>query len=456
MSRATALWILLASVLAGGCSGIMPSATPRPTQWFAQEEPVAQLPADDASTHTFAFAGKYRIRTATFSTGASPELLRVDDAKAPLAQSVQNIFFSPDGFNYAYAGQLRNQHVAVVDGQSRPGPDARPEMTMSEDSHHLAYIAAVGKIDCAVIDGQPQPVPGMAIGAVSLSSNGAHWACAAADRSKPGVEYMVIDGLRGPAYDQILSYRYQGDRLYYTASRDKNRYMVGPTGQSQPHEAVSDIFISPNGSHVGWVVTDAQKKTLIVQFRNILAHFPLSDDATVLAITNQGHAICATGTKDDYKVTTLLGGFVGKKEFPVDGAPIAAVADPCGQHVAAIVVNDRGQNLAQGLTQPTRTQHVELDGQKQPDYLLVRGLTFSPRGTHLAYWGMRPDQRWALVVDGRQTLVFDSVPLAENGHWSAPVTSPAPITFSDDNAIKAIGINGRTVSRVTLSAQEAQ
>lgn len=451
MSRASASSVLLlVGTLAGGCS-VLPSATEptAPTQWFAQQEAVAQLPADDPASHTFVFAGRDRIRTVTFAKGESPELLSVDCHKVPLGKGVQEIFFSPDGEHYAYAGQLKTGHVAVVDGQPRPGLDPRSDMTMSADSHHLAYIVGLKDADCAVIDGQLQPARGMALGSVSLSNNGRHWAYAVTDRSKSGGECMVIDGIRSARYDRILSYRYHGDDLYYTAARDKNGYMISPTGPSQPHGAVSDLYISPNGKQVAWVFTDtdAQKTILTVQGDNSLAPFRLPDDTSVLAITDQGRAICATGRIDECRVV------LGKRQFPVAGTPISAVADPRGQHVAVVVLNEQGLKLSNGVAQPTGTQHVELDGQKQPDYLTVRGLIFSPRGTHLAYWGMRSDLRWALVVDGQETLVFDSLPLGQNRNWSVPVTSPAPITFTDDSTLKATGINGGTVSRVTLSAQ---
>lgn len=448
MSRASASSVLLLiSVLAGGCS-VCPSAgePARPTQWFAQQETVAQLPAEDPASNTFVFAGRDRIRTVTFAKGESPELLSVDGHKVPLGKGVQEIFFSPDGEHYAYAGQLATGHVAVVNGQPRPGLDPRSDMTISADSHHLAYIVSLKGADCAVIDGQLQPSRGMALGSISLSNDGRHWAYAVSDRSNSGGECMVIDGIRSTRYDQILSYQYQGDDLYYTASRDKNHYMVTPAGPGQPHEAVSDLYVSPDGKRLAWMVSDAQKQTVVVQSDKGPKHIPLNDNARLLAIGNDGRAICVTGDKGDYQVV------MGDRQMPADGLPVSAIADPCSRRVAAIVV-DRGRNVAQGLMLTTQTQHVELDGQKQPEYLMVRGLTFSPRGTHLAYWGMRSDLRWALVVDAQETLVFDSLPLGQNRNWSVPVTSPAPITFTDDGTLKATGINGRTVSRVTLSAQ---
>ena len=185
MSRAsTSSFLLLISILAGGCSVPSANAPTRPTQWFAQQEPVAQLPADDSASHTFVFAGQDRLRTVTF-TDRSAELLRVDDQKVSIGTMDREIFFSPDGRHYAYPGKLGKGHVAVIDGQPRPGYEAF-EMTISADSRHLAYIARVNCTDFAIIDGKLQPPQGFARSSIILTSNAGHWAYMAAELPKGG------------------------------------------------------------------------------------------------------------------------------------------------------------------------------------------------------------------------------------------------------------------------------
>lgn len=450
MSRVSASWVLLlAGLVAGGCSSVASSVGPRDvTQWSARQQTIANLPASDAASRTFVFAGQACTRTVTFGTGSPMQLLRVDNDNAVLGKGVQEVFFSPDGRHYAYAGQLGDRRVAVVDGQSRLGPSAHSEMTLSDDSRHLAYIASVNGADCAIVDGQVHASRGFARSPIIFSSSARHWAYPAADQPKGGKEYMVIDGIKGPAYDRILSCQYQGDDLYYTAQRGQDWYMISPAGPGKPCESVSFLFVSPNGRHRGWLAVEERRKTVVVQTgRCGQAHFPCDSDMDLLALSDDGQAICRAGTPGNYQLV------MGERRLPADGLPIAAIASRAGRHVAAVVCQEHGRNVSQGVMETTQTQHVELDGKRQPDYLVVRGLTFSPDGTHLAYWGMRSDLRWALVADGQETEIFDSLPLGLNRNWTVPVMSPAPITFDGEHTLSALGINDNQLVRLTLTAQ---
>ncbi|MBM3501126.1 MAG: hypothetical protein FJX74_20940, partial [Armatimonadetes bacterium] len=181
----------------------------------------------------------------------------VDGAEGPPYDEIEphdGPCFSPDGRHLAYRARKGDRWVFVVDG--REGSEYESITTdwdnpFSPDSRHWAYVGTRDGLAYAVIDGREGPPYGRIEG-IGFSGDGNHFAyCAARMRlsqrpvrvwgegSEPTLRrigipehHVVVDGVEGPRYDELLGYGLSISRrgtVRYLAVRDGVLYRVRHT-----------------------------------------------------------------------------------------------------------------------------------------------------------------------------------------------------------------------------------
>ena len=200
--------------------------------------------------------------------------------------------FTGDGQHLVGIGQSARGQNLLADGQSlyttrtikqlQPAPVGHGVVTVAvfyydpldswwrpEDRPQVARYAALyphGNGDFVAVDGEPVLFTrgtGAKIGRVSYSADARHYAAVC---TKSDVQYVLLDGKRGPEFAKIeaASLRFSPDssRFAYIAARDGTRYAVIDGKLSPVPEGTISVKFSADARHVacegGEVVADSR------------------------------------------------------------------------------------------------------------------------------------------------------------------------------------------------------
>lgn len=247
---------------------------------------------------------------------------------------------SPDGRRYAYKGKRGGKWVVVVDGKESPEYDgiAKSSPVFGPDSKRVAYHACLGEWEGGehflVIEGVRGPSYDQ-LGGLSFSPDGkrvAYWA--RRGPKETGKEFVVVDGEAGPEYESVLSPIFSPDSRHvaYEASagpwEDHNHVVVvdGEEVMEGAHGLVLDLVFSSDGKHIAWpakrddeclVLLDGQESAAYAGIRSVV----FSPDSGLLAAAVRGGAL---GRR---KEAVLLDGQPGPQLEYVFGKSLTFIAD---------------------------------------------------------------------------------------------------------------------------------
>lgn len=215
----------------------------------------------------------------------------VDGEVGPEYDGIQGPVFSPDGKRVGYTARAGDKHIVVVDGEPGPRYDsiAKNNPIFSPDGRHVAYKAKKDGKWRLVLDGEEDGRlwDDFAAASPQFSPDGTRLAYhAAIGEWKGGERYAVIDGVKGPRFDDIWPFVFSrdGSRVGYKARSGRNHVVVvdgelGPSylsiggigrskgkdplgherifvsgliGQENPGLEPGVIMFSPSGRHLAY------------------------------------------------------------------------------------------------------------------------------------------------------------------------------------------------------------
>ena len=178
------------------------------------------------------------------------------------------------------------------------------------------------------------------------SSDGNHVTAIA--RRKDG-KCVIIDGLEGPAFDDVGNPIFSGRHWAYRATRGKESFVVHDGGQFGPFARIQSVALSPNG------------KLVCLAYRG---------GQLILEVDGEARAV--------HRST---------REVRLS---------PDGRHVVEIVRDDR------------KGAFLIIDGLRTPEYERIGTVRFSPDGRHLCH-DARRDGRQFMVCDGIEGPAHEQV-----------------------------------------------
>lgn len=184
---------------------------------------------------------------------------------------VTGLGFSPDGRRTAYVARADDQWAVIVDGEPGRRYDAvSPWVRFSSDGARVAHWARSGDEWLAVVDGEevgrypvaPPPFELRSADAFSLvppdfSPDGRRvaYVAQAGDRA-----FVVVDGVRGKAYDDIelvpppwTLFGPAGRRVVYRARAGGASFVVVDGEEGVRHDGVGELAFAPDGERMAYV-----------------------------------------------------------------------------------------------------------------------------------------------------------------------------------------------------------
>lgn len=340
----------------------------------------------------------------------------VDGQPGPAYDSVEYVWFSPDGKHVAYVAQVGARECVILDGQPGAEYDQIPSFSwpFSPDSKHLAYPARKGDKCFAIVDGRPER---------QYDEISDFFVCAdgrtAYAARKGGKWVAVVEGQEGPEYESITSLLQSagGQHLAYQAKRGGKSFVV-KDGQQSPGFDDAYFEFSPDGGHLAYWAARNTKK--------------LAGTDQAWHMTFDGHA----GAEYDA---------VGMPRFSADGKHLAyAVRNGSG---FLLVVDGRPgpkydfiDDLSPVLSPDgNRCAYSASDGNMSKQFMVVDGnaerkfddvawrAVFSPDGKHVAYGAMTRrflrGTPWCVIEDGRPGPEYERLTNIEDAEACTPVFS---------------------------------
>jgi len=421
-------------------------------------------------------------------------LLALVDAEEMLAETLT---VSPDRQHAAYVVQPEGSPAYVVYDGQRQGPYTRvgfeeggAPLLFSPDGQHLAYMAVSSNGYVIVLDGEEQgPYEQVIVDSVVFSPDSQRLAYGAVDRS--GNAFAVVDGQRGPAYDQVDRPRFSPDsqRVGYSARRGGQWFMVV---DGQAGRAYEDVYawapFSPDSQHVAYRASLGDG-TFVVRDETPDPAFDAVDVGS-LTFSPDSQRLAYVAVQDNQSVAMLDGQEYGRYEmvygaslfFSADSRRLLYVASEDDFWYTVVegmefgpyvyldlpVFSDDGQHYAFLAVAGSQMQII-VDGETRvtQDWTAGGWLRFLPDSQTLTYVQVAQDQ-WMLVVGdqaygpfealnqpvyspdgGRVALaaeVDEKVFLVVDGEPSAPYAAMGQPVFSPTGAHLAVTVteNGLT------------
>lgn len=154
----------------------------------------------------------------------------VDGEKGPINDGyITNITFSPDSQRLAYRADLDGKEVMIIDGEIQLDTWSYP--IFSPDSQHVAYSTHDGGIEHLIFDGE-EIEKYDTINNITFSPDSNHLLFIAQD-DDIWDEYVVVDGIEGKKYDDILMHNVSEsiifdspNKFHYLAIQGDEVYLV--------------------------------------------------------------------------------------------------------------------------------------------------------------------------------------------------------------------------------------
>jgi hypothetical protein len=388
------------------------------------------------------------VHVATTEMDGSRPVVYYDGVEGPKFDALLNgaanevIVFSPDGKRYAYCARSGTQYVAMVDGKelvrsnelqggacSRTGSPSS-DLRFTSNSQHVYYFASIKEtqpidqyVSRFVFDGKAEMRIAGPVG-VTFSPDGNHYAYIGDDPDRKRSQMLIVDGkpagyLAGnmvwsndskhlytqkqvPLATELLLdgkplMRAFGFEVHIPPVGDMVVVAVAGGDSGHPHS-----FLVVNGKKVPGSETVERGQILEVVFSPDGKHY-----AAHCAGINNDHYVIADGKRgQEYSDIKNLGftpdssivvysaikgrGFVvvGDQEYASQFDGPKPIMPQVGNRVGAIL----SMNNAPELLMDGKVTRLNYRGANE--------LSFSPDGTHYAYFALDQGMGYSLVIDG--------------------------------------------------------
>ena len=321
--------------------------------------------------------------------------------------AIATIFFSSDSKHVAF-GAIKDQktHV-VIDGKEKTAPIALTEpIYFHPGGKQAAYITlSGGKVELVVNDTVQVPgisphrrtillMPGGRIavglsGSNFFSPDGKHFGYIAQVGEKKLC--AVLDGKAGKPYDFIegscLIFSDDGKHAAFCAQNGKKCFMVVDGVNGKEYDNILDFAFSPDGQHYAFAAQLDQEKMIVVDGREGPKHQWVGKD--LLFGTMENRLLETDFQVDkDYRFGEL---FKGKITYSPDG-----------------------RRLAYGVNDDNNKWYMVVEESKSSPWDDIGNPAFSPNSRHMAYMALQ-GKKWRLIVDGKEKgPAYDAFPADAN------------------------------------------
>ena len=299
------------------------------------------------------------------------------------------------------SGQIQEQRLG-------PMSENRLHERITFSGRHIAWITRRGPKECVAVDGQEEPEYDEIHIAQLYGGWGKQWL----DYSLSGEHraywarrgnnwHPVIDGDEGPAYDEVGSIEFgpSSRRVVYKAKKDGKSFMVVDGVPSSGYDSVGEPKFSSKGKHLAYVATKDGRQCLVLDgkegslYDEVLYRIAFSLDEEHVAYVG-----CNGAGWVNRKCVAIVDGEEGPAYNSISGLEFS----PDGEHVAYRAM--RG-----------KVSFMVVDNKEGPGYKGAasprRGPTspFSPQGNRTAYRAQRTNDKWLVVVDGKEGPEYDDI-----------------------------------------------
>jgi hypothetical protein len=354
--------------------------------------------------------------------------------------------FSPNGERHAYAGQIGQEVVVILDGKeifrgpaSQSGP-AVEYLQFSPDSKHLFFHNRTSDSYQSyrlLLDGQPVTPAFEGAQMPFFSKDGSRWGLLAGKPKMPNQKFLIIDGKDAGYVGEQPQFTPDGKHLVCIAGQMAKFSLLVDGKEMVSGQGIDKFVISPTGD-IGAIVipgSDGRKKLF-------LNGKPTADDAADVVFSPDGKhmaAICGL----NQKAWVILDGQKHKEFWPIQNVAFTPDSSKC-VYVAGIgeksyvVVNGKendegnvllhyrpiysvtGNSIIYEAGFMMKRLSVHYNDHVESQSLANFNLTLSPDGQHYLYYRSDPDNLVRLIEDG----TMNAPPSMQMG---------GPIFFSPDS-----------------------
>jgi roadblock/LC7 domain-containing protein len=224
-----------------------------------------------------------------------------------------------------------------------------------------------------------------------------------------GRQFVVVNGVHGPEYDQVrdLITSPDGQRVAYVARKRPNRDVVvvdRVEGREYDGIGYGCLRFSPNGTRVSYVATKGREAVMVCDG----VEGPEYDGVEWPVFSPDSKRVAYEAHRGG-KWLVFLDGVEGR-EYPVRKweGPIMTFNSPTNE--TRLIFSPDGKHLAYAAnTSATGGSYVQVvDGVEGPRYSWVRDATFSPDGKHVAYEATKGRDE-VVIVDGVERPAYDGL-----------------------------------------------
>jgi len=343
---------------------------------------------------------------------------------------------SPNGLSYACIVNDKNNFQVILDGRRHRSYEKISDLCFAPNNNHLAYIAKRGQRFFLVYDGiEGEGYDRIEESSFLFSSNGIHYAFVGkrGDKSlvvtETGKEkaydeigeglikfspdgqiltyparvgtqwFLVVNGQESKAYHGIWDVAFSRDSMRLAAVvQVENRYSVlvdDEEGPVFPLVKPGSLIFSPDSRQIGYIAQDQGQEFIVIDHQVGNAYDRIISRQPAFSPDSSKIAYAAQRQEDQFVVWD-----------GVEGKPYQMIMDE------PPVISPNSRNLAYAAYDGTDWV-VVLDSQEQTPYATIgKGtLTFSNRGSKLAYTAKTKDGIWTVVVDGLAGRYYDDIGL---------------------------------------------
>jgi len=178
-------------------------------------------------------------------------------------EEIKHVTFSPDSSRLVYAAKAEGKWQLVEDGAKGEGYVDINRVRFSPDSDRLAYVARGDDGAFVILGDEKSEIYDHVPGEPVFSRDGERLAYAVAEETRRrGLRmHMVVDGKKGPAFEQIGAYRFStdGEQFGYMAVEDMDKEKARIVHNGEAHNIYQSIGVpvfSPKGGHLAYYVFD--------------------------------------------------------------------------------------------------------------------------------------------------------------------------------------------------------
>lgn len=420
------------------------------TSWTTAGMPNMAQPG--GGMHPYGAGAPGMNSAASSSAGASMPVgnLTAKITETLLGPKTTSFVVSPDGGHYAAFSMHGSREVVVIDGVDGPEFDHATadqfgghglDVVFTPDGKHSAYVAQRAddlimvrdnKEAFVVVNVGPKSVKGVQpinqsgkhgwdIGGPKgsepshvciISPNGAHTAVIVVDSSSnPASTYMLLDGVRSPAYATIDANQvaFVGEKLVYAAqTRDQQWHMVVNDKPGPGYGSIQRLTLTFDDMHYAFMAQNGGGHQVVLDGvpGPIRPHAGNGIQYLTLASTGRCAYVWDKPTADPH------GG--GAQELVVDEKEVSESIQPFATEDRSLSNNSQiyvlfspdGKKFAYAKRIPGGAAAV-IDGKVGRAYDTIGVISFSPDSGHALFVGNRKQN--FVVVDGNELEGFNSV-----------------------------------------------